>query len=118
MCDGVEVELAIPSDVAMAQRVRHAVADEFACLGDALPAAKVIVSELVTNAVLHGAAPIRMRAKGRAGVVRFEIYDSCPDFGPPVAESRGVTMVDALAQRWGFEPVDGGKVVWAEVRSS
>jgi anti-sigma regulatory factor (Ser/Thr protein kinase) len=80
------------------------------------------VSELATNALLHGVPPGRhflvfLRYDGR--VLRVEVHDSGP--GTPriadVAEGeggRGLLLVAALSDRWGVRERDPGKVVWCE----
>jgi anti-sigma regulatory factor (Ser/Thr protein kinase) len=109
------LNLAISSDVKEAHHARAAVERRFACLGPAMGAAKIVVSELVTNAVLHGDAPIHLTAAVHHDTVRFEVYDARPDVGPPSSESRGLMLVARLAERWGMQPAVPGKVVWAEV---
>jgi hypothetical protein len=34
---------------------------------------------------------------------------------PDALNGRGLVIVEALSTRWGWEPRDGGKVVWAEL---
>ncbi|PWI20685.1 ATP-binding protein [Streptomyces sp. Act143] len=79
------------------------------------------VSELATNALLHGAPPGRgflLRVRYDGAVVRVEVHDSgggepcvpdCADEG-----GRGLLLVSALADKWGVGQRDPGKVVWCE----
>ncbi|MFF7752721.1 ATP-binding protein [Streptomyces sp. NPDC007971] len=79
------------------------------------------VSELATNALVHGAPPgrgflLRLRYDGR--LVRAEVHDSGPGV-PRVAEDadeggRGLLLVAALADEWGVAERRPGKVVWCE----
>ncbi|MGW0938673.1 ATP-binding protein [Streptomyces sp. NPDC002666] len=82
----------------------------------------VCVSELATNALVHGVPPGRgyrlmvwLRGEGQ---VRVEVHDSGdgePGVGEPDGESgRGLVIVDALADRWGVGERVPGKVVWCE----
>ncbi|NSC21990.1 ATP-binding protein [Streptomyces albus subsp. chlorinus] len=82
------------------------------------------VSEMATNALLHGVPPGRgfrvMLWLEHDGVLRVEVHDS-GDGAPRVrpadenAESgRGLLLVEALADKWGVGPRNPGKVVWAE----
>lgn len=87
-------------------------------LDDAVP---VVVSELVTNAVLHAASTARIQVLVGDGVVRVEVHDADPTLpvprhpSPETVTGRGLMLVDALTDRWGAEVTDGGKVVWFEI---
>lgn len=83
---------------------------------------KVLVSELVTNAIKHANGPqLVMGIAARDGELRVQVTDGSP-IGrrtprPPrnqlMAENgRGLLMVTKLAKAWGVEPEDGGKTVW------
>jgi anti-sigma regulatory factor (Ser/Thr protein kinase) len=86
----------------------------------------LVVSELVTNAVVHGAEPIEMCAWVEGGTVRVEVSDSDPDIStvvtPPRASQqvggRGLEIVDSVTRSWGAIPNDTGKIVWAELESN
>jgi anti-sigma regulatory factor (Ser/Thr protein kinase) len=83
--------------------------------------AELVVSELVTNAVLHGEPPIEFRLSGRRDRVRIEVADagqSMPLKGRGSSEGmtgRGLAVVESLTSAWGIEPAAGGKLVWAEL---
>ncbi len=85
--------------------------------------AKLVLTELVTNAQLHGLAPIELRVERRGAGARVEVRDaSTRSVVLPVQDDgamtgRGLRLVAALAAAWGVDPVpDGaGKVVWAEL---
>ncbi|MFE6189185.1 ATP-binding protein [Streptomyces sp. NPDC056465] len=79
------------------------------------------VSELATNALLHGVPPgrgflVRLRLVGEGRELLVEVHDSgggVPMVREPCGESgRGLMLVDALADRWGVGERDPGKVVW------
>jgi len=73
------------------------------------------VSELVTNAVRHGAPPISLVSERTADTFRIGVCDARRDMGPPEAESNGLRLVDAFATDWWVAPVArDGKCVWAE----
>jgi anti-sigma regulatory factor (Ser/Thr protein kinase) len=89
----------------------------------------LLVSELVTNAVLHSQgpadAPIRISASVEDERVRVEVTDAGRRFAPaarapPAAGSRpriggyGLYMVDQVASRWGVDRACGTRV-WFEV---
>lgn len=84
------------------------------------------VSELATNALLHGVPPgrgylLRVWAAVEHGLLRVEVHDSgdgapCARAAEAGAESgRGLLLVGAVADRWGVEERSPGKVVWCEV---
>lgn len=85
--------------------------------------AQLIVSELVTNALLHGVPPIVIRVVRDAadGLPIVQVED-CGDGKPcvqPESDSaiggRGLLLVAALADEWGTDPLaEGGKVTWAK----
>ncbi len=87
--------------------------------------AELLVSELVTNAVLHGAPPITMRVEcdGSNGL-RVSVTDNNPQpaqvrqAGPADESGRGMRLVDVISDDWGVEPRTGvGKDVWFRLRS-
>jgi serine phosphatase RsbU (regulator of sigma subunit)/PAS domain-containing protein len=85
--------------------------------------AELVVTELVTNAVLHGLPPVRVRVRESGGVVRLEVEDGGSDHPVRIRESteamtgRGLALVAAVSRRWGVEPIPdaSGKCVWAEL---
>jgi anti-sigma regulatory factor (Ser/Thr protein kinase) len=80
----------------------------------------LVVSELVTNAVVHGEAARRLRLRRTAVRIVVEVFDSGHRMPHPRAAAldaesgRGLHLVAKLADRWGARPVTGGKVVWCE----
>jgi anti-sigma regulatory factor (Ser/Thr protein kinase) len=82
--------------------------------------AVLLVSELVTNAVVHAACDVRLRVTP-GSPVRVEVHDENPE--PPQARGReplevggfGLVIVESVASRWGVEPQPTGKVVWFEL---
>jgi len=82
----------------------------------------LLVSELVTNAVVHGDSEVEVLVRLQPGTVRVEVTDSSEVAPVPRAAAeedisgRGLAMVESLARRWGVEPAaGGGKKVWFEV---
>ncbi|MDQ0764121.1 ATP-binding protein [Streptomyces canus] len=82
------------------------------------------VSELATNALLHGVPPNRCFRLDLVhladGVLRVEVHDSgsgeirIPDATPESEHGRGLLLVAALADDWGVRERDSGKVVWCD----
>lgn len=85
--------------------------------------AALLVSELVTNAVVHGRSRATLTAERPPGLLRLAVEDSNPTLpavgdAPPLdrESGRGLQIVAALATRWGIErTADGGKAVWFEL---
>ncbi|GAA1700382.1 ATP-binding protein [Fodinicola feengrottensis] len=86
-------------------------------------AAALLVSELVTNAIVHGDGPIQLSVDRTAhhAVLRVEVADH--GSGLPTAQAvaadalsgRGLAIVAAVADRWGIQPTSTGKRVWFEL---
>ncbi|WP_181785949.1 ATP-binding protein [Streptomyces phytophilus] len=84
---------------------------------------RVCVSELVTNALVHGTPrgrQLRVHVAVDDGAVRIEVHDASgasPYLRHPAPtddHGRGLQLVDALADEWGTRDRDGlGKLVWA-----
>jgi GAF domain-containing protein/anti-sigma regulatory factor (Ser/Thr protein kinase) len=86
--------------------------------------AALIISELVTNAFLHGDPPVVVRISARAHLVHIEVADvsrSAPMRGRPDATAmtgRGMGLIESLSSRWGVAPEATGKRVWCELETS
>jgi len=88
--------------------------------------AQLGVSELVTNALLHGEPPITVRMRGTTEHPRVEVRDSSVE--PPILPTepldrpqtddllltfgRGLSIVARCSDAWGAEIEEDGKVVW------
>jgi anti-sigma regulatory factor (Ser/Thr protein kinase) len=89
-------------------------------LSELVDDARLVVSELLTNAALHAKPPIRMRLLRVAGGVRIEVSDGSREMpllmraASDVMTGRGWSLVQALAKEWGAErtPGEPGKTVW------
>ncbi|MBY8884870.1 ATP-binding protein [Streptomyces sp. PTM05] len=87
----------------------------------------LLISELVTNAVVHTGCPAVLRMLfpqpevPEAGTVRVEVADTSER--PPTPRhargddtgGRGLELVDGLADRWGWQREGSGKHIWCEV---
>jgi serine phosphatase RsbU (regulator of sigma subunit)/anti-sigma regulatory factor (Ser/Thr protein kinase) len=111
--------------VEVVARVRAYVADELRRLDrlDLTDDAELVASELATNAVLHGDGIVRVAVDPSDDGVRVEVEDRtrvAPVLALATSDAmtgRGLRLVAAMATRWGVEPSDDGKVVWAELES-
>ena len=101
---------------------RHFAADAVRRLGAAELAGDIalVVTELAANAVVHANTGFTVDLAAGAEVLRIAVRDASPlppGAGLPAAPLHGLGAVDALASRWGVEPLGhSGKSVWVELR--
>jgi anti-sigma regulatory factor (Ser/Thr protein kinase) len=102
---------------------RRWVAETFAAELDILQQqkARLLVSELVTNAVIHGRGRIELRARLDQDRLLVRVIDEGPGFTTALRErdldtpgGDGLRIVDAEASRWGIR--EGAADVWFELR--
>jgi len=94
--------------------------------GDLIDTSELLVSEVVTNVVLHTSCPtVELTVQLLPGGVRVEVADCDGRHLPELAPVRpmepggvGMRIVDELSSTWGVRGTDHGKVVWFEVRDS
>jgi anti-sigma regulatory factor (Ser/Thr protein kinase) len=90
--------------------------------GDCRYAAELLVSELVTNALLHARSATRVEVSRTELGIKVVVHDESPalpalrrlDEAYPAG--RGLLLVDRIAHAWGVERTSGGKAVWFELR--
>ena len=86
--------------------------------------AQLCVSELAADAVRHAATPYRVDVQGAGPWLRIAVHDDSNDppvpldVGPGSPGGRGLSIVEAVALRWGWalDP-GGGKDIWCEIGS-
>lgn len=88
---------------------------------DLLDTVNLLVSELVTNSVVHADSAADIAVVLKPDAVRIEVSDRGPvipsvtDADEDATSGRGLAMVEALASSWGVTPGPGGKTIWFEV---
>jgi anti-sigma regulatory factor (Ser/Thr protein kinase) len=116
------LDVALPRDPSAAADARRELRRrlEGALHHDVLDALALVVSELVTNAVMHGQGAIRFRLQIDARALRGEVIDEGGGFehelraaGPHASTGRGLLIVDRLTTRWGVH--EGTTHVWFEM---
>lgn len=118
----------LPSEPASAGVLRR----QLRLLLVSLPAAQVddvvlTASEVVANAVLHGAGPVTVWVWPGCHGLRVEVTDNgggTPQLTQAIDDQdeggRGLFIVDQIANRWGVIPADQGpgKTLWFEIDSA
>jgi anti-sigma regulatory factor (Ser/Thr protein kinase) len=81
----------------------------------------LLVSELATNAVLHGRTEFEILAKLSPSRLRIEVADGNARTPSPVmvptrsTSGRGLAIVQQVSSAWGVEQHETGKIVWFEL---
>ena len=91
-------------------------------LDDVSEIVALLVSELVTNAIVHARSEVDVAVHLTADAARVEVSDRSPKV-PVVRDAedqdesgRGLAIVQSLARTWGVRPgPEGGKTIWFEV---
>lgn len=107
-----------------ARAARQLVLESLAEVGrtDLAEAAGLLVSELVTNAIVHARTSIVLDVAVGAGGLRVSVRDGSPNmpvprhYGRTATTGRGLELVELLADRHGTTgDGNGGKTVWFEL---
>jgi anti-sigma regulatory factor (Ser/Thr protein kinase) len=121
----IELSTTLPPDPTSAAEARQFVRAFLADSGESRldEVAVLLVSELVTNAVVHTRSAPEVTARLDGGRLRVEVEDESPTppvrhpYDPRAGTGRGITLVGELAAAWGSEPVGTGKIVWFELNA-
>jgi anti-sigma regulatory factor (Ser/Thr protein kinase) len=110
-----------PESAATARRLLDALHDEID--PDKLETARLLVTEVVTNAVRHVKrdGPINLRIDVRDDALRIEVHDPGHGFVPrrrgpdaPIDGQWGLHFLEILSDRWGIDATDRTRV-WFEL---
>ncbi|BBC38943.1 PAS/PAC sensor protein [Streptomyces graminofaciens] len=111
----------LPDDPALVATARKLATEQLVVwdLEDAVFVTELVVSELVTNAIRYGGAPIQLRLI-RDRTLICEVSDASST-SPHLRRARtydeggrGLLLVAQLTDRWGSRPSGEGKTIWAE----
>jgi PAS domain S-box-containing protein len=111
-----------PSSVAEARRLVRMLLER-SNREDLMEPAVLLVSEIVTNALLHAGTDIDLSARVDARGVRIEVGDgsshlpSRRSYAPTSGTGRGLLMIESMVDDWGVTRHAHGKTVWFELSS-
>ncbi|MEU1707401.1 SpoIIE family protein phosphatase [Streptomyces sp. NPDC005706] len=112
----------VPEAVRHARRFSRRTLRAWGVSPDTLDAALLVVSELVTNALVHTGGPVRLDLSLVNHRLRLAVADTSPrspvkptSIGWEATGGRGILLVEAVSAAWGTVPVSGGKQVWADL---
>lgn len=119
-------ERSLPPLASSAAQARQLVRETLESAGAAHWAddAELVVSELVTNALVHAATEVRLQVRVDRSGVRVEVRDGSGhlpvrrDYSTASGTGRGLALVADLAHEWGAFADHDGKVVWFQMRAS
>ncbi|MEU0334310.1 SpoIIE family protein phosphatase [Streptomyces sp. NPDC006193] len=112
----------VPEAVRHARRFTRRTLRDWGLSRDTVDAALLVVSELVTNALVHTGGQVRLDLSLVNHRLRVAVADSSPrspvkpaGIGWEATGGRGILLVEAVSAAWGTIPVSGGKQVWADL---
>jgi PAS domain S-box-containing protein len=106
-----------PASVPAGRRFVAALLEDWGCT-HLTDTATLLTSEIVTNAVVHGLGPVRLRVRRTDTEVAVIVsdrgrYQPQPRLADPTDESgRGLSLLEMLASTWGARATEDGKDVW------
>lgn len=124
MPSAASVSMRLPPDVSSPASAREFVSTALRTnhvAPETVDVARLLTSELVTNAVVHARSPMVVSVRVTDRRVRVEVEDRAASLGRPEMpddtepRGRGLTIVSRLAQNWGIEQHDDRKTVWFEL---
>ncbi len=110
----------LPASIASVRRFAVAACEQSG-LGRLCDTVALLVSEVATNALVHGSGDVQVRVTSVAATLRVEVSDGSPTMptprqaGPYEEGGRGLALVASLATDWGVHRDGVGKVVWFEL---
>ena len=123
---GAAVSATFPADLIAARAARQFVTDGLVNTNlrpTLIDDARLIVTELAANAIVHARSPFSVTVHAHGSRVRLSVRDSSTvrptvrPCDPLAATGRGLLLVGALSADWGVVVTADGKTVWADLRA-
>ena len=111
----------LPAEPGSPGRARRFVCDALDDVATDVERAALLVSELVTNAVLHARTELEVVVEVRARLVQVSVRDgsgakpALRRYDRFAATGRGLHLLETLADRWGVDVEGDEKRVWFEL---
>jgi DNA-binding NarL/FixJ family response regulator len=89
--------------------------------GEVLDVVELLVTEVVTNAVVHARSEADVVVRLLPHAVRVEVHDGDDSFpvrraaGHDQPGGRGLDLIEQMSRSWGIDMLDVGKRIWFEV---
>jgi anti-sigma regulatory factor (Ser/Thr protein kinase) len=117
----IDDRLRLPPEPASAGAARRFVTKALGAHEIDVGLVSLLVSELVSNVVLHAHTPLEVAVRTRGSHIRVTVTDESPvipamkQYAPDSVTGRGLMMIDSAAERWGIDESSEGKAVWFEL---
>lgn len=118
----VAVSRSLPAEPAAVREARSVVRHSLdPSDGDLVELVVLLADEVVTNAVVHGQGPIDIAVDADEKRVKVMVCDRSEDrplfrqAARYAEDGRGLSIVEAIASRWGVSSMEVGKSVWFEI---
>ncbi|MEV6949009.1 SpoIIE family protein phosphatase [Streptomyces sp. NPDC051172] len=112
----------VPEAVGHTRRFTRRTLRAWGVTRDDMDGVLLVVSELVTNALVHTHGQVRLDLTLLDNRLRVSVADASPrtpvkptGIGWEATGGRGILLVEAMSETWGTVPASGGKQVWAEL---
>ncbi|MFG3288465.1 SpoIIE family protein phosphatase [Streptomyces sp. NPDC048179] len=112
----------VPEAARHARRFSKRTLRSWGITDDTMDTALLVISELVTNALIHTDGPVRLDLTLLDHRLRIAVADASPrspvkppNIGWEATGGRGILLVEAMSAAWGTVPASGGKQVWADL---
>lgn len=116
----------LPAHPASVGRARRLVRDQLRLTGreDLVETAELVVSELVTNAIVHAGSKVGLDISVDESGVRVAVSDNSThlptlsSYGAMASTGRGLQLVAQMVDAWGMDRRPDGKAIWCRIQSA